>query len=320
MNEIILCGRNFSPSAFKNECGIEVEQTSSFTCSNPNMIFANRPYLLKNEHPTPGATSLAKLSNLETAKNLTDLSLSFGGDNIVALSGISAKLREYNVGLIGASTSVYAGRMKGFIGAVGSYQSALMEYRQAVTTKSPAKTAAKKNARMAFDNMQRGFKQEVKIATSQIKSNHGTPMTSFKRAADISRSSRSIAKLDLVNQIQAENVVKFTKYTKFLGNGLAVIDFGSRVTNIHNAHRGGANWEREMFIESSSFAASAIAGTLTVNAGLAMLIFLTPFGWMGLVAGGLAVAGSAAGISIGVNNAFESNSGNWYDYIMTLVN
>jgi hypothetical protein len=44
-----------------------------------------------------------------------------------------------------------------------------------------------------------------------------------------------------------------------LGNGLAVIDFGSRVGNIHNSYQAGGNWERDFFIESSSFAASAIA-------------------------------------------------------------
>ncbi len=71
-----------------------------------------------------------------------------------------------------------------------------------------------------------------------------------------------------------------------------------------------------MFIESSSFAASAIAGTAVVNAGLALLVFATPFGWVGLVVGGLAVAGTAAGTSIWTNEQLKSNSGGWYDDIM----
>ncbi|CAG19829.1 hypothetical protein [Photobacterium profundum] len=80
--------------------------------------------------------------------------------------------------------------------------------------------------------------------------------------------------------------------------------------------KAGSNWERKMFIESSRFAASAIAGTTVVNAGLALLVFATPFGWMGLVVGGLAVAGTAAGTSIWTNNKLKSNSGDWYDDIM----
>ncbi len=272
MNEIILCNRNFSGNAFKNECGIDIEQALSLTCPNPEMIIANKPYLLKNGHSTFGATTLAKLSNPATSKNLTDLSLSFGGgDNLIALSAISAKLKEFNVGLMGASTSVYANRIGDFVGAVKDYQKALMEYRQASMTNSPpTKATAKQKAKIAFDKMQRKFRLEVKAITSQVRSSRGTPMTNFKRGTNIARSSRSVAKLDLINPVQADNIVKFTKYAKVLGNGLTILDFGGRVGNIHNSYKAGANWEREMFIESSSFAASAVAGSLVVDAGLAI--------------------------------------------------
>jgi len=42
----------------------------------------------------------------------------------------------------------------------------------------------------------------------------------------------------------------------------------------------------------------------------------TPVGWVGLIIGGLAVAGAAATTSIVVNNAIKDNSGTWYDSIM----
>jgi hypothetical protein len=320
MSEIILCNRNFSASAFKNVCGIEIEQASSLTCPNPDMIIANKPYLLQSGHSSIGATSLAKLSNPAIAKNLTNLSLSFGGDNLIAISALTSKLQEYNIGLMGASTSVYANRMGGFVGAVKDYQSALMQYSQTVKIKSPTNVAAKQKAKIAFDKIQSSFKHEVRVVTSQVKSGRGTPLTNFDRGANIAKSSRNIAKLDLVNPIQADNIVKFTKHAKFLGDGLAVIDFSSRVGNIHNSYKAGANWEREMFIESSSFAASAITGTLVVEAGLAILIFATPVGWMGLLVGGLAVAGTAAAVSIGVNDYTKSNSGGLYDDIMKWIN
>ena len=187
MSEIILCNRNFSASAFKNACGIEVDQASSITCPNPNMIIANKPYLLQNARSTMGATTLAKLSNPTTTKNLTDLSLSlslslsFGGDIMIGLSTISAKLKEYNVALIGASTSIYANRMGDFVGAVKDYQAALMDYRQTAITKSPTKVAAKQKAKIAFDKMQNSFQHELKVVTSQVKSSRGTPLTNFER-------------------------------------------------------------------------------------------------------------------------------------------
>jgi hypothetical protein len=122
--------------------------------------------------------------------------------------------------------------------------------------------------------------------------------------------------------VQAHNLVKFTQHAKFLGNGLAVIDFTSRVGNIHNEYKAGGEWERELFIESSSFAASAITGTAVVNAGaaaLGILVVATPIGWVGLVVGGLAVAGTAAVTSIAMNNYAKDNSGGLYDDIMNWI-
>jgi hypothetical protein len=323
MSEIILCNRTYSASVFKNECGIGIELASSLTCANPDTIIANTPYLLKNGNSAVGKTSLAKLSNPSITKNLTSLALSFGGDNLISLSSISSQLQEYNVGLMGASTSVYANRMGGFVGSVKNYQSALMEYSQAAKSKSPLKVAAKKKAKMAFDKMQKSFRHEVKVVTSQVKSSRGTPITNFDRGANIAKSSRNMAKLDIMSPVQADNIVKFTKHAKFMGNGIAVIDFGSRVGNIHNSYKAGGNWEREMFIESSSFALSAATGIGVVNAGGAALMFLmvaTPVGWVGLIVGGLAVAGTAAVASIVTNNIVKEDAGGIYDYIMKQVN
>ena len=75
-----------------------------------------------------------------------------------------------------------------------------------------------------------------------------------------------------------------------------------------------------MFIEFSSFAASVIAGTVVVNTGLALLGCATPVGGMELVVGGLAVAGTAAVASIGVNGYTQNNSGSLYDDIMKWIN
>ena len=90
--------------------------------------------------------------------------------------------------------------------------------------------------------------------------------------------------------------------------------------NVHNSYKAGGEWERDLFIESNSFALSAIAGSLAVNAGLSLLVFATPFGWAGLIIGGVAVAGVAAGVSMGTNSAIKQNSGVWYDEIMLWVN
>ena len=182
---------------------------------------------------------------------------------------------------------------------------------------------AKQKAMAAFQKMQQGFHHELKSVTGAAKSSRGTPLSSGTRATNIAKSSRNVAKLNITSQIQTSNLVKFSQHAKFLGNGLAVIDFSSRVGNIHNSYKSGQNWEREMFIESSSFLAATLAGTLAVEAGSAALAFImvaTPVGWVGLIVGGLVVAGSAAGTAMLANNSFKENGGVWYDEILTWIN
>jgi hypothetical protein len=69
----------------------------------------------------------------------------------------------------------------------------------------------------------------------------------------------------------------------------------------------------------SSFALSAGAGILAVNAGtaaLGLLMVATPIGWVGLIVGGVVVAGAAATASITTNNIVKGKSGGLYDQIM----
>jgi hypothetical protein len=166
--------------------------------------------------------------------------------------------------------------------------------------------------------MQKNFQREIKAITSGIRSRRGLPLTNSSRALNIARSSRRIAKLHVSNQAQASRLVQFGKYGRFLGNGLAVIDFGSRVGNIHNSYKAGDNWYREMFIESLSFAGSATAGIVAAKAGAAALACLaaaTPAGWV-LIIAGITVVGLTASASIVVNKTARERGGAIYDSIM----
>lgn len=322
MSEILLCNQSLNSQALQRQCAINTDQLSALSCEAPTLAAANTPYLIGDDPSGNARGVLGKLAPAHVARGLTKLSLSFGGDNVVALAEINAKLKEYNIGLMGASTSVYAHRIGGFAGSVKDYQAALMEYRQAVKSGSPLKNAMKQKAHAAFDKMQNQFRNELKMVNAQVRARRGTPLTSAERGTNIARSSRNAAKLNVTSQVQANNLVKLSQHAKFLGNGLAVIDFGGRIGSIHNSFQAEGNWERELFIESSSFAASAITGTALVNAGtaaLSLLVVATPIGWVGLVIGGLAVAGTAATTSIGMNNYVKGNSGGLYDDIMNWV-
>ncbi len=175
--------------------------------------------------------------------------------------------------------------------------------------------------------MQRNFRHELNIVTERSRglAKKGTPLTHVKRDRNIARSSRTAVKLNVMSQVQASNLMKFSQKAKLLGNGLVLIDFGSRIGNIRNSNQAGVNWERELFVESSSFAGSAVIGIRTVGLGMAVLDFLmlaTPIGWVGLfglVAAGVTVAAVSAGVSITVDHGMKNNMGDIYDEIIGVI-
>ncbi len=171
---------------------------------------------------------------------------------------------------------------------------------------------------VAFEQMQKQFQYELRITASvqRVLARKGIPLTNVTRAMNIARSSRSIEKLQLTSTIQAGAVGRFSNYGKVLGNGLIIIDVASRIGNVENTYKADGNWERELFVESSSFALGAGAGIIAVKAGTAALMFLTvatPVGWVGLIV-------MAAAASMGTNHVIKERSGGWYDEIMDWIN
>ncbi len=221
--------------------------------------------------------------------------------------------------MAGAASTVHAARSDKLVLAVQYYQNALLAYRNVMQGKGAAgatKASAGVAVSTAFEQMQKNFQRELSMTRGvQRASRKGTPLNNRTRAMNIARSSRSIKKLELVSTLQAEKLARLSKYGKSLGNGLVLIDVGSRIGNVQNAYKADGNWERELFIESSSFAASAIMGGLAVKAGTTALVFLTiatPAGWVGLIV-------TAAALSMGTNYLVKENANSWYSGIMEWV-
>jgi hypothetical protein len=106
---------------------------------------------------------------------------------------------------------------------------------------------------------------------NSLKTRKGVPLSNVDRGLHIARSSRTPVKLNVMSQVQASNLMMLSKQGNFLGTGLVAINFFSRVGNITNSYRADENWERELFIESSSFAAGATAGIISADIGAAVL-------------------------------------------------
>ena len=162
----------------------------------------------------------------------------------------------------------------------------------------------------SLDEMQKQFQRELRMTTASQKSLSlkGVPLTNITRAKNIARSSRSIEKLQLTSVAQAGAVGQFSKYGKALGNGL-IVDVASRIGNVQKTYKADGDWERELFVESSSFAASAWAGGAIAKAGTAFFVLATPAGWVGLII-------VAAAASMGMNYLVKEEGSGWYDDIM----
>jgi len=324
MSEIILCNQSQRTGSIAEACGINPGQITSAGGSSPSILNPYTPYLVEE---TPGYVDtgvLCKLAPMPVSREITNMALSFGADNTVAIADIMARLKDYSVETAGASLGLASHRMQRFAGAVGEYQDALMVYRDAARSKSVHATAAKQKARAAFNRMQRWFHAELSAVTRKSRqySRKGTPLTNPERALDIARSSRRATKLNVNGTVQASQLAMLAKNGKYLGNGLVVIDFSTRVGNIHTSYLAGEKWERELFIESSSFVAGATAGVVAAGVGssamtsLGLMVAATPVGWVFLIVGGIAVVGAAAGSSMWASSVVKDNSGSWYDDIM----
>ncbi len=213
MSGIILSNQSLGSDYFKSKTGIDIENCRSKHCTKPpKKIAAYRPYLLGNDDSSIGKHALSRLSSPGISRNVTNLALTYGGNNAIALAGMSEKLKDYNVGLMGSSLSVYSDRVGGFVGSVKNYQKSLMDYKEALSSNSAAKNAAKQKAKVAFQKMQREFGAELRTASSRVKSRRGTSLTSVDRALNIAKSSRNITNLNVTSQTQLSNLVKFTKH------------------------------------------------------------------------------------------------------------
>jgi len=161
----------------------------------------------------------------------------------------------------------------------------------------------------------------MRAINAKVKPNsRGTAMSNPARATNIARSSRNnhLAKLNVSSQIQASNLVKFGQHAKVLGNGLAAIDFTNRASGVIQTAQYGGDWERELFKESASFAASAYFGSVATSATIGLFLMATPVGWVAVLAT-VAAVGVGIGTATVTNKIVKSFDDQAYDWIITKI-
>jgi hypothetical protein len=331
MAEVLLCKNPCTLDSLDDIHDMYSLQLKHKPRTGPPILIPYRPYLHSAQPSTTDENIMLKLNHSLPKRDITDMAFDLGEENTVAIAEIAAGLRDYSAASAGAVTTVYGRRMQNFGAAVKRVQDALLKYRAVAKSDPAAASVAEQEVMNAYKQMQKGFQTEVNIVTSGIRRSRALTLTRPRRALEVARHSRRIAKLRVFDEVQATRLVRLSKYGKYLGNGLVVIDFGSRVNHIHDSYKAGENWYREMFVESTSFALSVSAGSFVADAGtyfagqalageaLACLIGATPAGWV-LVIVGLGVAAAAAGTSIYLDKKIKENSGSWYDAIMKWIN
>ena len=279
---------------------------------NHKILWPYKPYSIgkmtaKDEHIT------RVLQNNGNMRNLHQLCTAIGQDNIVPVSESITMLHDSLAAGAGSTASVYGARSNAFVASVQHYQKVLLNYRDVMQTEGSTTAIASSAGiavKTAFEKMQKKFQFELKTIAK------GTPLNNSTRAMNIARDSRNVKSLHLTSRAQAGKLARFSNKAKVLGGGLIVIDIASRLGNVHNKYKADGNWEKELFVESTSFGLSLVAGSLTVKAGAAALGFITvatPVGWVALIV-------VAAGASMIANHEAKKISASWYDDIVDWAN
>ena len=329
----IFCTRSYSAGDLQRKFGLDINLLCDDRHQAPSRVVSMVPYRLNNTNDRDRGSRTHSVLTRDSARPIVQMSQAYGSENLRAMSGMFGHLREQLTGedstaLMGATTDAYAKRSESFVKAVRYYQDALLKLGEELKTKSANVAAARENAQKAYTYLQERFQAEL----SQIKFNggsRGTPFSSFDRGVNIVKDSR-IVRLRLDSTVEGIKLVNFTRYANFLGNGLAVIDLGSRAGNIWQTREGGGDWYRELFKESLSFGGSAWLSSqvaLAGVAGLGLLIAATPVGWAAIVVGvtgGLAVVGFSAIAGYASNKFLKNNADDLFDitqgWVQRLVN
>jgi hypothetical protein len=186
-------------------------------------------------------------------------------------------------------------RLTGLQKALLDYQKALLELRKVKGSGQTANIAkAKHAARVKYQLLQMRYRAEINrfVNPADIGKNRGGPLTSAERGITLATRRHAGRRLYVGDSAQATKLARLANATRYVGNGLVVLDAGLRVQKVHGMYQSGGDWQRQAVMEVTGFGAGGAAGLLVgkgVVAGMTALgLAVTPVGWVVMI--GLAAA------------------------------
>lgn len=320
MPRVLLTDTPLFVDAVRRDTGLPEGVIHGRERGQPKFLRPCTPYALGEALSADDDAILADLAPHAVAGTITRLCRDCGGGQTLALAEAVDRLQSSGPSVLNyveAAADVAKTRIGRFSSAIELSQQAILDYHQAVRSNGP-RGPARDALRRINQQLSQRFRLELTIAHRQMSARYRTLSSADQRLADMVRHTRKVSKLDIASRFESGKLAKLGRNATHLGNGLVVVDFGSRLLDIKSEYDAGGDWGRKMFVESSSFAASLGAGWLATEASVGLLgavVAATPVGWV-LIVGGLAAAATVAVVSTSADDRVRESFGPLYDAIM----
>lgn len=237
--------------------------------------------------------------------NLAECTAQFGQDTVTLarlhekfLDGVDLwELGKEANSSLGSGAAVLAGRADSFQSALKEYQKALIAHNKLVRNgagDAGRRARFRKNIHIAYERLNTQFRQELNalVPESHRGKNKGNALTSAERGQTLAEKSKG-RRIHVSDMEQGKAVSKLSGAMNYAGKGVAVLDGGLRLKEVHDKYQSGKDWERELAVQSGGFLTSGGVGSMSARAttlALSRILVLGgPMGWV-LLIGSSAVA------------------------------
>ena len=321
MSHLILSSFSHDARSAARELGVPDDFIQCREQGTARVLHAHTPYLLGSRMEPADWRVLTTLAPWSVAQPLTRLCTTCGCDTTLALAELIDDLQAmepYSLSAAGAAASAFTSRIDRMRGAVGNYQSAMLQYWEAARWRTPdASGAALARQRMeqAGKALGQGFATELRASSRHMALGHRELLHRDGQTPLRVRKARNFAQLNVMSSFEASRLARLARCARPLGPGVMAFDFAWRAIDVRNEYRAGGDWERKAIVDGAGFTAGALGSSVVVWAGMGALplaVAATPMGWV-LIVGSLGVVAAATIAGVQVDRVVQGLASRYLD-------